>query len=228
MKFHRYAIYFTPDPGPLADFGAAWLGWDCEAGRSVPHPDIDGLPATIETLTDAPRKYGLHGTIKPPFRLADEQTPEQLAAALRKFCDRQTPIRLDGLKLNNEGRFVALMADGDTAALHGLAARTVIEFDAFRAPSNAAELSRRRAAGLTPAQERNLAEWGYPYLCDEFRFHITLTGPLDDETFAAARNALAPHVTPLLPRPCHISHLTLAGQAADGMFRTIARYALRG
>jgi hypothetical protein len=25
MSFRRHAIYYTPPPGPLADFGAAWL-----------------------------------------------------------------------------------------------------------------------------------------------------------------------------------------------------------
>ncbi|HDR28083.1 MAG TPA: phosphonate metabolism protein, partial [Rhodovulum sp.] len=32
--YKRYAIYFAPEPGPLAEFGAAWLGWDPLAGTT--------------------------------------------------------------------------------------------------------------------------------------------------------------------------------------------------
>ena len=37
---------------------------------------------------------------------------------------------------------------------------------------------RRRALGLAPRQEDLLSRWGYPYVLDAFRFHLTLTGPL--------------------------------------------------
>ncbi len=43
------------------------------------------------------------------------------------------------------------------------------------------ELQRRRAANLTPRQEFLLMHWGYPYVLDEFRFHMTLTRRLPDE-----------------------------------------------
>lgn len=67
MQFRRYGLYYTPRPGALAEFGAAWLGWDPVAGQSMAHPAIDGLPRDISEITASPRKYGLHGTIKPPF-----------------------------------------------------------------------------------------------------------------------------------------------------------------
>ena len=41
-----------------------------------------------------------------------------------------------------------------------------------------AELARRRKAGLTPNQDAHLTRWGYPYVFDEYRFHITLTDSL--------------------------------------------------
>ena len=34
-------------------------------------------------------------------------------------------------------------------------------------------------SGLTDRQEALLTQWGYPYVMEEFRFHITLTGALD-------------------------------------------------
>ncbi|PKP65441.1 MAG: phosphonate metabolism protein, partial [Alphaproteobacteria bacterium HGW-Alphaproteobacteria-8] len=74
-QMHRFALYYAPPPGPLADFAADWLGWDATAGREMPHPIVPGLPGPVEELTRAPRKYGLHGTLKPPFRLAQGATP---------------------------------------------------------------------------------------------------------------------------------------------------------
>ena len=39
--------------------------------------------------------------------------------------------------------------------------------------------TRRNPSGLTPRQREFLDLWGYPYVMEEFRFHMTLTGRLD-------------------------------------------------
>ena len=69
--FARYAIYWAPDPGPLADWAARWLGWDPAGGMDLVHPDLPALPRPVAEITATPRKYGFHGTVKPPFRLAE-------------------------------------------------------------------------------------------------------------------------------------------------------------
>ncbi len=46
-------------------------------------------------------------------------------------------------------------------------------------PLTDAELARRRRAALTPEQDALLQAWGYPYVLEHFRFHLSLTGPLD-------------------------------------------------
>ena len=53
-------------------------------------------------------------------------------------------------------------------------------FDMLRAPPNAAELAKRRRAGLSARQEALLQRWGYPYTEEEFQFHMTLTDSLHD------------------------------------------------
>ena len=145
MAYHRYAIYVTPRPGELAEFGAAWLGWDPETGSVRVQPAIEGLPRTLDQITAAPRRYGFHGTIKPPFRLAEGADPEGLSAALDAFCARQAPVAVAGLALTRLGRFLALCPVGDTAALDALAAAAVARLDAFRAPPGAARSSRAAA-----------------------------------------------------------------------------------
>ena len=71
-QMKRFAIYYAPRGGAFADAAAAWLGWDLTRGRAVAQPDLPGLVDLpgLADLTAEPRKYGFHGTIKPPFRLA--------------------------------------------------------------------------------------------------------------------------------------------------------------
>src|SRR5680860_502518 len=95
--FCRYAIYYTPAPGPLAQFGAAWLGHDIASGTPMAHSQgIEGLPAPIAELSKAPRRYGFHATIKPPFRLSPGASQEALIRAVEQFCADQPPVTLDG------------------------------------------------------------------------------------------------------------------------------------
>lgn len=219
MEFSRYAIYYTPPPGPLADFGAAWLGWDLAAARPSTHPDAGGLD--VGDITAMPRRYGFHATIKPPFKLADGVRLDGLSAALARFCAVRTAVGIPVLGVTPLGRFLALTILGDSADVDALAADAVRDLDSFRAPLTEAELARRRAAGLSDAQERNLTRWGYPRVMDCFRFHMTLTGHLDASANAQALRYLTDR---LPPAPCVIDALSLVGERPDGKFQLIARY----
>lgn len=228
MTFTRYAIYYTPEPGPLADFGASWLGWDVTSGTARAHLQVPGLPAPIEKITDTPRKYGFHGTIKPPMALAEGTSPAGLQKAMADFCATRAPVVLDGLALTRLGGFLAMTPVGDQGALSALAGATVKALDSFRAPQTEAQLARRRAAGLSDRQEANLVQWGYPYVLEEFRFHLTLTGKLERDQLEATRAAIAPLVGAAAPGPVTIRDLTLLGEAEDGRFHQITRCALTG
>ena len=219
--YHRYAIYVTPT-GTLADAGAAWLGWDMATGSHVPHPSVGGLD--IAAITKRPRKYGLHATIKPPMVLAKEKTEADLIKAAEALAETIGKVYLDGLTVSRLGRFLALTGCGDTKALDSAAAQVVETLDPFRAPLTPEELTRRRQKNLTPSQEKNLTEWGYPNVMEDFRFHITLTGPLKDVD--ATMPIVAAHFAPVLPAPFVIDHLTVVGEDATGMFHNIARLPL--
>jgi len=90
MKFSRYAIYYMPD-GPLAEFGAAWLGWDPRIGKRTETLDIPDLPKDLHKLTRSARKYGLHGTLKPPFRLKTTYAEQDLIHSFEEFCADEGP-----------------------------------------------------------------------------------------------------------------------------------------
>ena len=232
MSYSRYAVYFTLPQGALSAFGAAWLGWDAVQGKALAAPDVSGLPKPAHEITATPRKYGLHGTIKPPFRLvegmAEGTDAAGLKAALEDFCAGQAPVVLEGLHLSRLGHFLALTPEGDQSALAALAGAAVKALDAFRAPPAEAELARRRKSGLTERQEAYLLQWGYPYVMEEFRFHITLSGRLSPQEAQAVETALAPHLAPLLPRPFTVDALTLCGESEDGRFHELHRIALSG
>lgn len=227
MEFKRYAIYYTAPAGPLADFGAAWLGWDIASGQPVKHPHLHGLDEDISALTQTPRKYGFHGTIKPPFQLADGATVDELTAAAETMCKNLTVLTLDGLELSQLGRFLALTVKGDATPLAKLAATVVQSLDMFRAPPTHAELVKRRKANLSDRQDAYLMKWGYPYVMEEFRFHLTLTGRLKGDHATTLRNALEPLMVNVLPNPFQITDLTLAGEDQQGRFHEVKRFNLR-
>ncbi|MFW8633673.1 DUF1045 domain-containing protein [Cribrihabitans pelagius] len=225
MTFTRYAIYYVPPrAAEWCRFASAWLGWDLEAGEVLPHPEAAGLD--VVELSATPRKYGLHATIKPPMKLAAGESLAALNDACAALAARQAPVTLDGLRLARMGRFLALRPASSEAALKALAAEWVKGLDRFRAPASEAEVARRRAAGLTPAQQENLTRWGYPYVLDQFRFHITLTGKLPKSGLPAVEAALEAQLLPLVPAPLVIRDLALVGEAPDGRFRLIHRYPL--
>lgn len=228
MRFARFAIYVLPDTGSLAEFGAAWLGWDARTGRVTVPPELPALPMPLAEMTEQPRKYGFHGTIKPPFRLADGQSEDRLRATFGTFCEKMAPVSIDGLDLAELGRFLALVPHGDTRALNGLAAATVREFDGFRATLTEAELAKRRHARLNPEQDRLLRMWGYPYVMEEFRFHLTLTGKLPKAKATALRTILEPILEPMMPTPFIVEALTLMGECEDGNFHRMETLPLTG
>ena len=228
MNFSRYAVYFTLPDGPLDQFCAAWLGWNAKTAERLDPPMVDDLPMPPHDITATPRKYGFHGTIKPPFRLAEAQSFDALRDAVSDLCASAAPVALDGFELARLGGFLALVPDGDATGLANLAARVVQELDDFRAPLNEAELAKRRNRPLTPAQEAYLDAWGYPYVLEEFRFHMTLSGSLDIQQAEEVRAALMKPLAPLLPRPVQIDALTLCGEDTNGMFHELHRYTLTG
>ena len=221
----RYAIFYTPT-GAFADWGAAWLGWDSAERCAVPQPHIAGLD--VAALTRTPRKYGLHGTLKAPFHLAEGRTEADLRVAAKAFASSHPAAEIDALALRYENGFAALRPTIESDSLRMLAAEVVMAFDPFRAPLSDTDVARRRKSRLTPNQDEQMLQWGYPYVFDDFHFHLTLSGRIPHETAAIMIHALNPQMQALLPAPYPVDAITLMGQDAGGMFHQIARHPLTG
>lgn len=220
-QMQRFAIYYAPRDGAFADAAAAWLGWDLAHSRAVAQPDVAGLA----DLTADPRKYGFHGTIKPPFRLAMGVSPQDLARAVGQLAKNLTPVEVSGLDLVLLEGFLALVPAPDPA-LSALAVEVVRAVDTFRAPLTEAEIARRRPDRLTPRQRELLSLYGYPYVMEEFQFHLTLSGRLEGDAAQRLRVAATRHFAGTVPQPFRLEDLCLCGEDQAGRFHLLHRYAL--
>ncbi len=191
----RYAVYFAPEPaGALWHFGSAAIGYDAATGRDVALVPPDGWSeGDWRSATEDPRRYGFHATLKAPFRLADGQDEAALLRALDSFATGHAAATLGGLKVAALGRFIALVPAGDPEPVGALAFAAVTAFEPFRAPLSDADRARRLAGGLSERQAALLEQFGYPYVAEQFRFHMTLSGPLPEAVRDTARLGLDQH-----------------------------------
>ena len=104
--------------------------------------------------------------------------------SLGQFSVARMSVRLQDVDVRAIGNFVALTPLIPNEELQDLARDCVTYFDRFRAPLAESDMARRLATPLTPRQKELLEAWGYPYVMEQFRFHMTLTSSLPDDVRA--------------------------------------------
>lgn len=226
----RYAVYLAPPAdGALWRFGSAALGYDAETGAAPAAPDIAGFDAAAwHQATAEPRRYGFHGTLKAPFRLADGAGEDDLARLMARCAAGHHAFEMPPLEVRAIGPFVALVPAVAAPKLEDLARSAVLELDGLRAPLSASEIARRKPDRLSARQLGYLEAYGYPYVLDEFRFHMTLTGPLPEPERVQALNALtAAYAASGADVPATITDMALYVQEPGvPQFRLVQRFAL--
>ncbi len=161
----RYALYFVPpESSAWGRFGADWFA----------------------RVPEAPRRYGFHATLKAPFRLASDACVSDLLSGLRQYCGAQQAFTLPPLKVTLLDDFLALVPVHADRRVDSIGAECVMRFDRYRASLTAEDLARRRPERLDRSEMDMLQHWGYPYVLDLFRFHLSLTGPLGEACAARA------------------------------------------
>ncbi len=207
----RVAVYATPAPGSaLHELAVRWLGRDAFSDRPTRPADPARDPLVAE-----PARYGFHATLRAPFRPRAEADLGRLTDRLGALCaGRPAPV-IGRLVLQRIGAFFALVPADREAALHRLEGDVLDAFEPFRAPSTPEEIARRRPEQLSEAQRRHLETWGYPFVRDAFRFHMTLTGPVPDPDGAIAAD-LEARFAPVLDRPLPLDGLGLFVEATPG------------
>ena len=222
----RFAVYYAPPrESALWTTAQRWLGRDCESGEALVPIVPDGWSAAeIAEATQSPRRYGFHATLKPPFRLTAEASIADLRHTFADFAADQIPFRAPPLLVSAIGPFLALTLSQAAPAMERLAAEAVRIFEPFRAPLTTEEEQRRLANGLTPRQVELLSTWGYPYVFEEFRFHMTLSGPLPEKTRDRLRGALRHLFQPHCEEPFTVAEVCLYRQSGpDATFSLIER-----
>lgn len=227
--FPRYAIYFAAGAdGALSRFGAELLGYDARTGEEVPFPrEALQIAPDWHDLTTDPRKYGFHATLKAPMALASGRTEAELMAGCATFAGQSRTIPAIRPVVDTISGFIAVIPAEPVDALQQLAADCVREFDSFRAVLTAEDRARRKPEKLTERQRDYLDRWGYPYVMEEFRFHMTLTGRLDAERRGPILEMLRARFASLRLGALAIDRLALFKQdEAKGRFRIIGEWAL--
>ena len=206
----RFAIYYAPArDAVLTRRAESWLG----------RPEL-------QSLTAAARRYGFHATLKAPMVLA--QSRAAFEDALGAFASRTAPVELELAPALIDG-FLALIASPQPELVTALAAKVVEEFEPFRAPLGQAERNRRMLARLTPRQVELLNRHGYPYVLEEFRFHMTLTDRLPDDRRAPLLAEASGWFADCLAEPVLLDRLALFHEPAPGApFARLGDYLLRG
>ncbi len=225
----RYAVYFAPDPASaLWRFGTRWLGRDPISGTDLAQPRLPGIDqARLRQVTESPRHYGFHATLKAPFELSPGATRADLDDALRRFAAGRPAFELAPLRAAALGGFLALLTSQEEPALQKLADASVREFDRFRAPPPPQEIARRRTGSLTDRQRGYLDAWGYPFVFDAFRFHMTLTCRLDAREGGRFLEELQPLTEELNGDRVAVDAICLFEQPNRGApFRLTGRYIL--
>lgn len=226
----RYAIYYAPGPDEaLHAMASAWLGRDAISGAALARPALPALAdLDLVALTADPRHYGFHATLKAPFALADGVEEADLIDGFLDFAAASPPFSAD-IAVQGLSAFIAFRLTAASPDMQALHEACVCAFEPFRAPLGEADLARRRKANLSPVQDERLATYGYPYIFEDFRFHMTLTGAVRDKALRARIvAALADHFAPVngLHR---FDRLSLFKQEArDADFRVLAQAPLAG
>lgn len=223
----RFAIYFAPSAtSNLWERASTWLGRDASDGDVFDGPVAGIDRSRLLNLTQSANRYGFHATIKSPMTLADGATEAALRDAMGRFVTAHLPVELGKPRLASLDGFLALLVE-ENERLQDFAAHVVESFDDFRAPMSIKDRAARAGRGLSERQIELLDAYGYPYVFEEFRFHMTLTDRLAADDAADIAQAASTWFGPVLDEPILLDRLSLFHEPDAGKpFRRIADFKL--
>ena len=207
----RFAIYYAPArDSAFAERAEAWLG----------RPEL-------KALTVSARKYGFHATLKAPMALKPGLGRAQLETAVAAYARMHPGVELGRLEVRLIDGFVALVPAVQARHVTDFAAEIVTAFEGLRQKLDAGERARRLRAPLSDRQIQLLDKYGYPYVLEQFQFHMTLTDRLNagqrEQWAPAARAWFAAE----LALPVRLDRLVLFYEPEPGAaFRRLDDYVL--
>lgn len=227
----RFAIYYAPGAdAPLWTKAAEWLGRDSLTGATLAGPLTGTERDALFDRSVSARHYGFHATIKAPMALAAGKSRAELEDALAVFAAESEPVEIGRLKLALIDGFLALIPALQTAELTDFASEAVEAFEPFRALPSAAERERRLKGGhLSERQIELMDRFGYPYVFEQFRFHMTLTDRLPETEREAYTRLASAHFGALAEAETVLDRLVLFHEPEAGApFMRLADFMLTG
>lgn len=224
---HRFAIYFAPAAThDLWQRATAWLGRDALSGQTGRTGALPLSGERLDAITPSANRYGFHATIKAPMKLAAGQDRQKLEAALTAFAKANGPVDVGPVAVRSLDGFLAVVPVDQPQALTDFVQNVVEAFEPFRAPL-AQDDRDKRANGLSERQIELLDTFGYPYVMEQFRFHMTLTNRLPAEERAEVLEAASAFFAPALPERLLLDRLVLFAEPEPGApFIRLADYPL--
>ena len=225
-NYKRYAIYYVPSENSELDlFGKCWLGWDPYKGVETTKSDLSKLPSfkKFSSLVLTPKQYGFHGTIKAPFKLKNEYTYNDLENKVREISKQIHSFYFDQLIIKKLGNFIGLIPTNNLK-VNAVSNKFVEELDYLRDELSESEIKKRKPHKLTSNQKQMLFKWGYPYVFDEFKFHLTLTSKLNvveiDDVLRSLQNILKQ----VNLNKISFNNICIFGQKSDEKFYFVQRF----
>ncbi len=225
----RFALFFAPsDDSPLGVYGATVLRRKAQSPSEWVNPSI---PVNFEntpvwrSCVEVPAHYGFHATIQAPFELQSSYAVSELQRDLADFCTHQKPLSLEGLGPRRTQRYEALAFEQQPPEVKNFAAACIEQFNQYRAPLSDEDLCRRQKKALSPSQIGYLEDFGYPYVFDDFNFHMTLSGNMPENENGYYLQWLTALYAVMVPEPPILDRLSLFQQTdRKSPFVRIAEY----
>ena len=234
-NYKRVAIYFLPKKNSsLENFGKNLLGRDINKKKKISLTRrqkyfINRGFTYFDELKDyceVPAKYGFHATLKAPFRLKRNVKTKNFYDVISHIAAQHSRFKIQGLKIVYSKKFTFITSRKPNKLLINLENDLVKHLDTFRAELNKTEIKKRIPDSLTFKQNKYLKEWGYPFVFDQFKFHMTLMNQNNNKLSNKQKLELEKLIYKISNNVIEFNEISLLGENKNGHFEEIKRFKL--
>ena len=234
-NYKRVAIYFLPKKNSsLENFGKNLLGRDINKKKKISLTRrqkyfINRGFTYFDELKDyceQPAKYGFHATLKAPFRLKRNVKTKNFYDVISHIAAQHSRFKIKGLKIVYSKKFTFITSRKPNKLLINLESDLVKHLDTFRAELNKTEIKKRIPDSLTFKQNKYLKEWGYPFVLDQFKFHMTLMNQNNNKLSNKQKLELEKLIYKISNNLLEFNEISLLGENKNGYFEEIKRFKL--
>ena len=234
-NYKRVAIYFLPKKNSsLENFGKNLLGRDINKKKKISLTRrqkyfINRGFTYFDELKDyfeQPAKYGFHATLKAPFRLKRNVKTKNFYDVISHIAAQHSRFKIKGLKIVYSKKFTFITSRKPNKLLRNLENDLVKHLDTFRAELNKTEIKKRIPDSLTFKQNKYLKEWGYPFVFDQFKFHMTLMNQNNNKLSNKQKLELEKLIYKISNNVIEFNEISLLGENKNGHFEEIKRFKL--